>query len=59
MTSQKRLIEITKNTLGGSRLPMLVIDSENTIKDRLMFSARTAAINGFSIFAERKVFCPR
>lgn len=52
----KALIEITKNTLGRSRLPMLIIDSERTIRDRLMFSARTAAINGFSIFARERFF---
>ena len=34
------------------RMPMLIIDTEKIIKDRNYFSARTAAINGFSIFAK-------
>jgi hypothetical protein len=35
---------------------MLVIDSEEVIKNRLNFSARTAAVVGFSSFALRKHF---
>lgn len=38
------------------RLPMLIIDTERTIKDRNSFSARTAAINGFSIFCKEICF---
>ena len=51
-----KLIEIFKDTFGNSRFPMIVIDSEKIIKDRSQFSARTAAINGFSIFSRRRVF---
>lgn len=31
------------------RMPMLVIDAEGTVKDRSLFSARTAGIRGFSM----------
>mgnify|MGYP001225827907 CR=1 FL=1 len=51
-----KLIDIFKNTFGNSRFPMIVIDSESVVKNRLQFSARTAAINGFSIFSRRRVF---
>lgn len=51
-----KLIEIFKESFGGSRFPMIVIDSEDTVKDRYKFSARTAAINGFSIFSRKRFF---
>lgn len=53
---QAKLVEVFSNTFGKSRYPMLVIDSEATVKERLRFSARTAAINGFSIFSKRRDF---
>lgn len=55
MLQQKALVKIVSDFTGKSRLPMLIIDSPNVIKDRKMFSARGAGILGFSIFAsERK-----
>jgi len=53
---QAKLIEIFFNVFGKGRYPMLVIDSESTIKERQKFSARTAAINGFSIFSKGRDF---
>ncbi|MDB2637619.1 long-chain fatty acid--CoA ligase [Alphaproteobacteria bacterium] len=53
---QSKLIEIFSNAFGKGRYPMLVIDSEATIKDRKLFSARTAAINGFGIFSKGREF---
>jgi hypothetical protein len=53
---QLKLIDVFFNTFGKGRYPMLVIDSESTIKERQMFSARTAAINGFSIFSKGREF---
>ena len=41
---------------GSGRFPMLVIDSERTIADRTSFSARTAGINGFSMFSRGRCF---
>ena len=51
MLQQKALVKIVSDFTGKSRLPMLIIDSPNVIKDRKMFSARGAGILGFSIFA--------
>ena len=39
--------DFTKTT---KRMPMLVIDAEGTVRNRQMFSARTAGIRGFSMF---------
>ena len=52
----KALVECFGDHFGKGRFPMLVIDSESTVKDRLKFSARTAAINGFSMFSRRRCF---
>ena len=41
---------------GSGRFPMLVIDSQKTVEDRLLFSARTAGINGFSMFSRGRCF---
>ena len=41
---------------GSGRFPMLVIDSKATVADRQSFSARTAGINGFSMFSRGRCF---
>ena len=48
----KVLNNIMENILGKERLPMLIIDQNPKISDRLFFSARVAAIHGFSIFGK-------
>ena len=58
-TAQKQtraLVDIVGDAFGKGRFPMLVIDAESTVKDRLKFSARTAAINGFSMFSRERCF---
>lgn len=58
-TAQKQthaLVESFGDYFGKGRFPMLVIDAESTVKDRLKFSARTAAINGFSMFSRGRCF---
>jgi hypothetical protein len=55
LQSQK-LVEVFSNTFSKSRCPMLVIDAESTVADRRQFSARTAAINGFSLFSRGRDF---
>jgi hypothetical protein len=45
----KALVKITANFIGSKRLPMLIIDSRSTLKDRALFSARGAGILGFSM----------
>jgi hypothetical protein len=52
----RKLVEVFSNTFSKNRLPMLVIDAESTVLDRHQFSARTAAINGFSQFARGREF---
>ncbi|WP_312691575.1 acyl-protein synthetase [Kosakonia sp.] len=47
---QKVLVKIVSQFTGASRLPMLIIDSPDVLKDRLQFSARGAGILGFSLF---------
>lgn len=46
----KVLTKIINNYIGHKRLPLLIIDSKNTAKNNKIFSARSAAIHGFSIF---------
>lgn len=58
-TAQKQtnaLVQCFGDHFGKGRFPMLVIDSESTVKDRFKFSARTAAINGFSMFSRGRCF---
>jgi len=52
----KVLQKIFYNLIGNSRLPMLVIDKQNIDLNRNNFTANTAAINGFSIFANEIVY---
>ena len=53
---QEALINISQNFFGKNRMPMIIVDSQNIFKNRKNFSARTAAILGFSIFASEKIF---
>lgn len=53
---QKTLVNIVSQYIGSKRLPVLIIDSENVIKDRRMFSARGAGILGFSIVGSHRLF---
>lgn len=46
----KILSKIVTNFIGPKRLPMLVIDAQSTVSNRLKFSARTTGILGFSMF---------
>ncbi|WP_438918899.1 acyl-protein synthetase [Kosakonia cowanii] len=47
---QKTLVKIVSHFTGAGRMPMLIIDSPDVLKDRLHFSARGAGILGFSLF---------
>lgn len=53
---QKTLSVIMEDFLGSKRIPMLILDSPDVLKDRKMFSARGAGILGFSIFASERLF---
>ncbi|WP_298957963.1 acyl-protein synthetase [uncultured Roseibium sp.] len=52
----KGLTKTLNGVLGGQRLPMLVVDSEDALGANANFSARGAAIRGFSMFGRRPVF---
>ena len=50
------LTRIVSSFLGSTRVPMIIIDCESTVKNRNQFSARSAGITGFSLFASKRVF---
>ncbi len=52
----KALAKIVSSFLGGSRVPMIILDTSALLKNRAMFSARGAGILGFSIFARDKLY---
>jgi len=49
----KTLVKIVGSYIGTQRLPMLIVDSPNTVDDRNVFSARAAGILGFTKFSKR------
>jgi phenylacetate-coenzyme A ligase PaaK-like adenylate-forming protein len=52
----KALIKIVSTFISNQRLPMIILDSREAVKDREMFSARGAGILGFSIFGNKKIY---
>jgi len=46
----KVLARLMGSYIGTRRMPMLIVDSREVVKDRAMFSARGAGILGFSMF---------
>jgi hypothetical protein len=46
----KALVKILQDTIGKQRLPMLIIDSPAVLKDKKLFSARGAGIQGLAFF---------
>ena len=52
----KVLTKIVSDFIGKNRLPMLILDSSEVVKNRAMFSARGAGILGFSIFGLKKYY---
>lgn len=57
MRQTKALMRIVSSfTKESKRLPMLVADAPGTVKDRNMFSARTAGIRGFSMMGRDITF---
>lgn len=53
---QFALYHIVENFIGSARLPMLIVDTPDLLKNRNAFNARGAAVLGFSIFAKRKYY---
>ena len=50
LRQQKLLATILKHWLGCKRLPMLIIDHPNVIKDKFSYSARGVGVQGMSLF---------
>jgi phenylacetate-coenzyme A ligase PaaK-like adenylate-forming protein len=50
LAQTKALMAVMHPILGKKRLPMIIIDTKNVLKDRKSFSARGAGILGFSNF---------
>lgn len=56
-TNQTRVLtRLISSVIGPQRLPMIIVDTEETIRNRSRFSARAAGILGFSMFGRDKVF---
>ena len=53
---QQALASIVSDFIGPKRIPMLVIDTESTVRKRDHFSARTAGIQGFSVCGTHRTF---
>jgi phenylacetate-coenzyme A ligase PaaK-like adenylate-forming protein len=53
---QKTLVKIVSQFTGSGRLPMLIIDSPDVLKNRQQFSARGAGILGFSLFGSDRAW---
>jgi hypothetical protein len=51
------LTAIMSNFLGSRRLPMVIVDSAELLKDRTRFNARAAGILGFSVFGRQHHYC--
>lgn len=56
ISQQKALIKTVTDFTGLKRTPMLIIDSQNVLKNRDAYSARGAAILGFSLFGSDRCF---
>lgn len=53
---QRALLQIAGDFIGAKRLPMVILDTEEVLRDRKLFSARGAGILGFSIFSSDRCF---
>ncbi|MFD1736769.1 acyl-protein synthetase [Bacillus salitolerans] len=52
----KALVSIVTSFIGKKRLPMLIIDTKEVLKNRTSFSARGAGILGFSNFGRNPIY---
>lgn len=57
MRQTRALTSIMANFLGKQRLPMVIVDSADLLKNRSRFNARAAGILGFSIFGRHHHYC--
>ena len=52
----KVLAKIVSSFIGQKRVPMIIIDNEEVVKNRKLFSARGAGILGFSMFGSKRLY---
>ena len=53
---QRALCSITGDFIGTKRIPMLIVDSPDVLRDRSKFTARGAGILGFSMMASKRIY---
>lgn len=56
MAQQSALCMITGDFIGENRIPMLIIDSPDVLRDRKKYSARGAGIMGFAMMASKRFY---
>ncbi len=52
----KVLTKIVSSFIGKKRIPMLILDSSEVVRNRAMFSARGAGVLGFSMFGSKRLY---
>jgi phenylacetate-coenzyme A ligase PaaK-like adenylate-forming protein len=52
----KVLTRIVSDFVGKKRLPLVILDTSEVVKNRQLFSARGAGILGFSMFGSKKIY---
>ncbi len=52
----KVLAKIVSSFIVGKRIPMIIIDSENSINNRTQLSARAAGVTGFSMMGSKRIY---
>lgn len=53
---QKVLLKLLGDFVGNKRMPMLIVDTPDIIKDRKLFTTRGATIMGLDFMAKKKIF---
>ncbi len=56
INQQKALTSIVTDFIGKARMPMLILDCPDVVKDRTKFSTRGAGILGFSVFGTKRAY---
>lgn len=56
MIQQKVMVQILGDYLGKKRIPIMIIDTPNVVRDRKQFTARGAAIIGLQVMAREIVY---
>jgi len=57
LNQSKALVSIVSEFIGPKRLPLILVDSETSVKDRYEFSARGAGLLGMKQFSSDHIYC--